>query len=632
MASEDGDLKTSVKEVFRKFDSNGDGIISREELAAVFKLLSKDGGKQGPFTDPRVVDNLMAAADTNKDGRICYEEFVEWLMKERSKPTIVHEVALDYRSLLPERFEADVSKRYNLDKLAIGEGGYGKVYVAKDSKFQNRLVAVKKVTRTEPATTANLQEDKINVDLELRLMKELDHPGICKLLEIFQQGKDMFYVMEFCEGGELFDKIIEMKRVGEALTADVTGQVASALHYAHTRCICHRDVKPENVVFCTKDPKDTRVKLIDWGLGIDWADCAMKAAVGSLTYAAPEVITSRHSKAYTAACDVWSLGVLTYVTMLGKPPFWGSQRNHIQKAMAGEFPRDGPGSGVAALWQSFTPEAQEFIQTLLTGNPDNRPAMDVVVMHPFLTKARPSATDTSAASAVLQNMKQFSGTSTFGAVCVAAVARQLDHSKLKGVHAVFRELDTNGDGVLSFEEISDGFGKFYGNSSKEYKQVMKTFRSLDLDGSAFVDYTEFCAASLGQQAISQDESLWAAFKSFDLDNSDKLSKEELLQVLDKVDMQEAWSHEVCKSAADEVLSKFDKDGDGQVDFNEWQAMMRACWEKHNARAAADPTADAAAANTNDSMVEEGSFQKLRRNYFSAYDFLQQVSDLKTTAA
>merc|ERR1712226_1481943 len=116
--------------------------------------------------------------------------------------------------------------------------------------------------------------------------------------------------MELCEGGEVFDRIINQGFISEPMTGDIVGQVASALNYAHFRGIAHRDVKPENIVFCSKDVRDTRVKLIDWGLAMVFTGTPMKDAVGSFTYAAPEVITSRNVKEYSPACDLWSLGVL----------------------------------------------------------------------------------------------------------------------------------------------------------------------------------------------------------------------------------------------------------------------------------------------------------------------------------
>jgi len=343
--------------------------------------------------------------------------------------------------------------------------------------------------------------------------------------------------------------------------------------YAHGRNIAHRDIKPENVVFCTKDKDDAYVKVIDWGLGACWTNSKMSTAVGSMTYAAPEVLTSGGYAEYTSACDVWSLGVMTYVMLCGKPPFWGSQKQHLAKATQEKYIITGP------PWDAITDQAKDFVRILLRCDPAKRPMMDSVVTHTWLLKQeRPC--DVQTQSQVLLNMFRFSQASTFTKVCAAAVARQLDHTHLRSIHRVFRKLDQNGDGVLSLNEISTGFKNICGDESQEYQRVLETFRCLDLDGSQVIDYTEFCAAGLGQHGASQEEAIWAAFKTFDLNNDYKISKDELQKVLASVDMQNTWSAQVCEDVAQKVLEKFDTNGDGAIDFEEWKVLMRESWNQH----------------------------------------------------
>merc|ERR1719162_2092622 len=147
-------------------------------------------------------------------------------------------------------------------------------------------------------------------------MKELDHANICKLFGTFEEGRHIYFIMEYLEGGELFARIQQLGHISEALSADILAQVASALRYAHSRSIAHRDLNPENVMFCSKDPENTMVNLIDWGLGISFAGRKMNSAVGSFAYTAPEVHVNAHA-GYSSACDVWSLGVLAYTMLCG---------------------------------------------------------------------------------------------------------------------------------------------------------------------------------------------------------------------------------------------------------------------------------------------------------------------------
>jgi len=356
------------------------------------------------------------------------------------------------------------------------------------------------------------------------------------------------------------------------------------LAYAHGRSVAHRDIKPENIVFCSKDPKDTTVKLIDWGLAMSFIGTSMTSAVGSFTYAAPEVILSQNVKTYTEACDLWSLGVLTYVMLSGKPPFWGNQHQHLRNAQAEKYPMSGE------PWSTMNTNAKGFVRDLIKANPLKRMTIEQAVNHPWLReaqqkraagKAGSKKTGSSSANTagVLGNLTRFTKTSTFGKMCITAVARQLDHKALKNIHIVFRELDVNGDGTLSIEEVTTGFKKMFGEDSQEYKDVREMYEGMDLDGSDAIDYTEFCAAGLGQKASTQDNVVWAAFKAFDVDNSGYIEVKDIQEILDVADVKDAFSADVCKQVAEEIMSQFDSDKDKKINFEDWKTLMNKQWEK-----------------------------------------------------
>mmetsp|Transcript_52625 Transcript_52625/g.118517 ORF Transcript_52625/g.118517 Transcript_52625/m.118517 type:complete len:700 (-) Transcript_52625:225-2324(-) len=488
--------------------------------------------------------------------------------------------SIDYRTLLPERFELDVSRRYILDKLALGEGGFGKVYVAKDTRFADRLVAVKQVAKVGSPEVIKC------FYLEIKLMKELDHPNICKLFETFEQDNTIFVVMEYCEGGEVFERVISQGYISERITAAIIAQVSAALRYAHGKKIAHRDMKPENIVFCSKDVQDHRVKVIDWGLGVSFADGkGMRAVVGSTTYAAPEILLHRvgDGRKYTANCDLWSLGVVTYVMLCGKPPFWGSLRQQLTRSLAERFPMSRP------PWDVISNEAKDFVKRLLRADPEKRLSIEAVSVHPWVAAhdQQGQTAETENMAGVLTNLHHFRNRSVFHAMCVASVARQLDHKHLRDMHQIFREIDANGDGVLSFEEVSEGFRKIFGEDSREYMEVGETFAQLDLDGSGTVDYTEFCAAGLGKYAGEQEEAIWAAFKAFDIHDTGSITKSDLEKVLATASVRNKWSEEVCTEVVEGVMERFDCDGNGTIEYEEWMQFMRSVWEDHNMPADGD---------------------------------------------
>merc|ERR1719326_1728860 len=139
-------------------------------------------------------------------------------------------------------------------------------------------------------------------------------------------------------------------------------------------------------------------------------------------------------------------------------------------------------------------------------------------------------------------------------------------------------MDKDGNGVLSMEEVRQGISAMGGDTT----DIATLFQNLDMDGSQTIDYTEFCAAGLGEKTSLQDDVIWAAFKTFDIDNSGYITVENLRSILDSTDVQDVWSTDVCKAVGEEVVSRFDKDGDNRIGFEDWQELMAKCWKSNKA--------------------------------------------------
>ena len=149
-------------------------------------------------------------------------------------------------------------------------------------------------------------------------MKSADHPNIINFYEIYKDDKHFHIVTEFCEGGELFEHIIEKGRLTEKEAAIIVLKIASAIRHLHERNICHRDLKPENVLFEVKG-KRQEIKVIDFGLSKYFNDDnrQMTTKIGTPYYVSPEILEGR----YDNSCDMWSIGVITYIMLCGYPPF-----------------------------------------------------------------------------------------------------------------------------------------------------------------------------------------------------------------------------------------------------------------------------------------------------------------------
>lgn len=465
------------------------------------------------------------------------------------------------RSMMIQHHERDIAENYKVNPKEMSSGSYGKVYVAEDRNAPDRKVAIKTVIGSDGRRLEAFKR-------EIEIMKELDHPNICKLLETYDEGRKIHLVMELLDGGELFDRIANDVHLSEEESVAIVRQVGAALKYAHSRGIAHRDMKPENVVFCSKDKKNSHVKVIDWGLGWYFDRNHMHNTVGTLTYAAPEVIEAKTKGDYTALCDVWSLGVVAYVMLSGKVPFTGSRMRMLTQMKHARIPFNGP------PWDRVSPQAMSFLQHTMEYDPTKRLSVEDVMRHEWIRPVRTSATVSSNTRQVLQNMEMFSRTSQLLTVCMGALARQLDHNSLQEIQQTFSELDQDGDGAITFPEMRAGFERVFGTEALDFESLEEIFNSLDLDGSGKIDYTEFCAAGIGSWMGSNDEALWAAFKTFDLDGDGKISSDELREVMMGSDPNQQISPELCDEAMSELMEKYDADQDGLVTYDEWRRFMR----------------------------------------------------------
>uniref|UniRef100_A0A8D3DR62 Maternal embryonic leucine zipper kinase n=1 Tax=Scophthalmus maximus TaxID=52904 RepID=A0A8D3DR62_SCOMX len=193
----------------------------------------------------------------------------------------------------------------------IGSGGFAKVKLGRHL-LTGEKVAIKIMNKKD------LGDDLPRVKVEIEAMKNLSHQHVCRLYQVIETSTQIFMVLEYCPGGELFDYIIAKDRLSEEETRVFFRQIVSAMAYVHSQGYAHRDLKPENLLI----DGDHNLKLIDFGLcakpkgglGYELMTCC-----GSPAYAAPELI---QGKSYIGSeADVWSMGVLLFALLCGYLPF-----------------------------------------------------------------------------------------------------------------------------------------------------------------------------------------------------------------------------------------------------------------------------------------------------------------------
>jgi len=157
---------------------------------------------------------------------------------------------------------------------------------------------------------------------ELEIQWRLNHPNIVRLYGYFYDEQNIYTVLEYCPGGNLFQRLRREKSFDERKAKYVIAQIVEALIYLQERNIIHRDIKPENILIV--DTERMHVKLCDFGWSTHTIDERRTTFCGTVDYVAPELV---YAEPYTEKVDLWAVGILTFELLLGHAPFTGQNEN-----------------------------------------------------------------------------------------------------------------------------------------------------------------------------------------------------------------------------------------------------------------------------------------------------------------
>ena len=203
----------------------------------------------------------------------------------------------------------------------LGKGTFGKVRVG-THLLTDEKVAVKILEKDKIVDSSDVDR----VSREIHILKILRHPVVVQLYEIIESEKELFLIMEYARGGELFEFIVSHKRVREKEAARFMHQIISGIEYLHKLGICHRDLKPENLLMDDYN----NIKIVDFGLSNTYKPGeTLKTACGSPCYAAPEMVAGKRYDGLPA--DIWSCGVILYAMVCGYLPFEDPKTNLLYK-------------------------------------------------------------------------------------------------------------------------------------------------------------------------------------------------------------------------------------------------------------------------------------------------------------
>ena len=211
---------------------------------------------------------------------------------------------------------------------------------------------------------------------EVDVLRGIKHPCIAEILEVVETEENVSIVMEYAAGGDLFEQVSQDNDSGKLLEHNAKiqfYQIAHAIAFLHSKNVCHRDIKLENILLAKSGPT-SRIKVTDFGLSKKWSSTSvLKTFVGTPTYMAPEVIRGAGQPSwdmlpYSCKSDCWSLGVILYILLSGQQPFVRN-RSSMDKlkrsVMAGAFTMKG------SRWEKVSEEGKQLVTNLLQVSSSN---------------------------------------------------------------------------------------------------------------------------------------------------------------------------------------------------------------------------------------------------------------------
>jgi serine/threonine-protein kinase Chk2 len=276
------------------------------------------------------------------------------------------------------QYDKEITKNYLIDKI-IGTGNFSTVRLAID-KNSGEKKAIKIIDKKK-YWNKNMEQ----LEREIEIVKQIKHENIISVFDIYSTQKFLYIVLEFANGGELFEHIIEQGSYSESEARLLFIQILKGVSYLHKHGIVHRDLKPENILLEIED--GIKVKISDFGLAKIVGEREMMTTLcGTPLYVAPEIIrgtfdSQYKEKGYGKEVDVWSLGVILYVLLSGVPPFDEEKKpiplyEQIQNGLY-EFPLD--------FWSDISQQAIDLIKKFLTVDPKKRICIEEAFQHPWIT-------------------------------------------------------------------------------------------------------------------------------------------------------------------------------------------------------------------------------------------------------
>jgi calcium-dependent protein kinase len=439
-----------------------------------------------------------------------------------------------------------VEDDYLVEDHQLGKGCNGAVFRAISQHGESGYYAIKKFD-TKNVTKA----ERIQLRDEVEIFLSMDHPNVARLVDVYERPDEdeLVLVMECQTGGELFTRVQEKGKFGEPDAAHAIWQMLLALNYLHDRGIVHRDIKLENFL-CENEHSDN-LKLIDFGFSkVSNKGKVMNGdAAGTPEYAAPEIYDYK----YTTQCDVWSMGVVAFILLLGYMPFRGNDTELQNLIKSGKY------KVKQEKWAKLSSQAKGFLESLLVVNIDARSTAKKALKHEFISQRdqtgrryiTPYGADSklNVSNEIINALCTFAKASQFRRQCLSLMAWSLTPKERAEVRDAFIELDIKRQGIIKLQELESHLD--------------------NLDASRIGDeelqYSDFLGAWIYYNIAAHEKKIMSTFRRFDEDQSNSITLENLQKIVGRV-----FSPEQCA----EIITVVEPDGGNAMSYDKFLVYLR----------------------------------------------------------
>ncbi|KAM3143579.1 hypothetical protein pb186bvf_004341 [Paramecium bursaria] len=449
-------------------------------------------------------------------------------------------------SLIKKNFNSIQTCYQYENKDKIGQGAYGKVYRA-THRVTKQVRAVKVINK-------GIIKYKERLMNEITIMEQMDHPNVLRLFETFEDNENLYMVLEICQGGDVFDKVLEKGNMTVDESFKIYLQFMRAVNYYQGFNIVHRDLKPENFLFHTKNDLNT-LNVIDFGIA-KRVEGKLKTKSGTAYYVAPEVLEG----SYDNKCDIWSAGVILYVILCGYPPFYGENEKEIlTEIKSGNLQFEGD------EWAQISQDIKDFVQLHICPA-EQRLSSSQLLNHQLLEGFIQKFSQDFPRVISMNTVQNWCRYNPLKRLSLLYLSTQLDFNELKNQKLLFSHINSSQTGLITQDELA-----FYLKITKvELKQY---WQYLDVNDNEYLDYFEFIAISLQPKDYQKQIQLMFEFLS---DQQQLITQQTVQKIFEQSEnLNSKWESISENKNPQKVFETIDitKIIDKDLDFTSYKLLM-----------------------------------------------------------